>query len=234
MILFINPPFGNYINLPKTISIRGSFTLEPRPGIISQIFKTLRYSYKYQGWINKIGLRNKGIDYAISTYQKDQIISIAILKSSDINLINSKIPSDMNIEVNISCPNIEKNKITGLKNLLNKKRKWCILKLSPITKDYEIDEYYKIGFRQFHCCNTIPIDKGGLSGPKLIPYVSNQIKYIKKKYPETIVIAGGGIRSWNDILNYLDLNANHVGISTIIFNPIKFSLLYYKYLKNYK
>ena len=40
-MLFINPPFGNYISLPNTISIKGSYTLHHRPGLISQIFKSL-------------------------------------------------------------------------------------------------------------------------------------------------------------------------------------------------
>ena len=44
-MIFISPPFGNYINLSNTIPIRGSFTLEERPGKWSQIFKTLRYSF---------------------------------------------------------------------------------------------------------------------------------------------------------------------------------------------
>ena len=79
-MLFISPPFGNYINLPNTISIKGSFTLEPRTGLFTQIIKTLRYSFKHQGWINKIGLRNKGIDWALLKYKnrKDIIISIAL------------------------------------------------------------------------------------------------------------------------------------------------------------
>ena len=89
-MLFISPPFGNYISLPNMISINGSFTLEPRPGLISQIFKTLRYTNK--GWINKIGLRNKGIDYAIENHDNKHITSIAIMKESDVptltNLIN--------------------------------------------------------------------------------------------------------------------------------------------------
>ena len=69
MNLFISPPFGNYINLPYTRSIKGSFTLEPRPGLFSQIIKTLRYSFEHKGWINKIGLRNKGIDWAVDKYK---------------------------------------------------------------------------------------------------------------------------------------------------------------------
>ena len=40
-MLFISPPFGNYLSLPKTISITGSFTLQERPGKWKRIFKTL-------------------------------------------------------------------------------------------------------------------------------------------------------------------------------------------------
>ena len=92
MNLFISPPFGNYINLPYTTSIKGSFTLEKRNGLFSQIFKTLRYSFKMNGWINKIGLRNKGIDWAINKYNsksifnsyRNSVISIAIMKEESI------------------------------------------------------------------------------------------------------------------------------------------------------
>ena len=68
-MLFISPPFGNYLNLPNTKPIKGSFTLEPRPGLINQIAKTLYFSKKDNGWVNKIGLRNKGIDFAIDKYK---------------------------------------------------------------------------------------------------------------------------------------------------------------------
>ena len=71
-MLFISPPFGNYIEISNCISIKGSFTLESRDGLYSQILKTLRYSFEYNGWINKIGLRNKGIDYAIDDYKKNK------------------------------------------------------------------------------------------------------------------------------------------------------------------
>lgn len=42
-MLFISPPFGNYIHLPNTMSIKGSYTLYERKGLFSQIFKTLRF-----------------------------------------------------------------------------------------------------------------------------------------------------------------------------------------------
>ena len=41
-MLFISPPFGNYININNTTSIKGSFTLHPRDGLFIQILKTLR------------------------------------------------------------------------------------------------------------------------------------------------------------------------------------------------
>ena len=67
-MLLISPPFGNYLSLAKVISITGSFTLESQDGLLFQTINTLRYSFDYEGWINKIGLRNKGIDYAIKNH----------------------------------------------------------------------------------------------------------------------------------------------------------------------
>lgn len=242
MIFFISPPFGNYINLPYTTSIKGSFTLNERPGLLSQIFKTLRYSYKQNGWINKIGLRNKGIDWAISKYNsksifntyKYSVISIAIMKESEIDKFLEKIPKNMNLELNISCPNTDEKLIqNNLHKFLNKNRKWCSIKLSPNTNIELIDEFYKQGFRKFHCCNTIPISRGGLSGISLIPYVNKLTKQIKTKYPDCEVISGGGIRNFETLQNYLDSGADHFSLSTLLFNPFLFGIFYFKWiLKN--
>ena len=239
-MLFINPPFGNYLNLPKTMQIKGSFTLHYRPGLISQIFKTLRYSNYYSGWINKIGLRNKGIDYAINQYypntqntvNSNKLVSIAILEPGDIEKMKEKIPDDMNIEINISCPNTEKMPISkGIECFLNPKREWCIIKLSPIVKKPEIDRYYRLGFRQFHSCNTYPMKEGGLSGPILKPFSLEIVRYIKRYYKDTVVIGGGGIRTLDDIKEYENAGADHVSISTVCFSPIVFSKLFYDYLR---
>ena len=72
-MIFISPPFGNYILTDKTISIKGSYTLYPRHGLLGRIIKTLRYSPTNNGWINQIGLRNPGIDYAIQDFHKKQM-----------------------------------------------------------------------------------------------------------------------------------------------------------------
>ena len=49
IMIFIGPPFGNYVKLDNTVSIKGSFTLEPRSGLFMQILKTLRYSFVHGG-----------------------------------------------------------------------------------------------------------------------------------------------------------------------------------------
>ena len=230
-MIFISPPFGNYINIDNTISIKGSYTLYPRDGLLFQIIKTLRYSSTYSGWINKIGLRNPGIDYAIKNYDNKSIVSIAILNKEEIPILLRKIPDNMNIEINISCPNTDKNMINdNIECFINSKRKWCILKLSPYCDLNLIDTYYNQGFRQFHCCNTLPVKEGGLSGKSLIPYSVNLIQNIKNKYSDTIIIGGGGIRDVNDIITYNKAGAVHYSISTLFFNPFLSYLFYKSYI----
>ena len=87
-----------------------------------------------------------------------------------------------------------------------------------------------MGFRQFHCCNTFPIILGGLSGPVLIPFVEEKIKYIKNKYKDCEVIAGGGIQSIDTLNYYKKIGADHFSISSLCFNPIRFGWFYYNYL----
>ena len=225
-MLFISPPFGNYLDLPKTISIRGSFTLNERKGKWTQILKTLRY-IPGMGWVNRIGLRNPGIDYAIKTYEKGEIISIAIMNKNEIKPILDKIPEDMDIELNVSCPNTDKHMISdGLKPFLNEKRNWCIVKLSPLEKCITIQKLYNEGFRQFHASNTLPTERGGLSGKMIKPYTISIIKYIKNNWNDTVVIAGGGIRTMKDVEEYREVGADHFSVSSLCFNPIAFLKFY--------
>jgi dihydroorotate dehydrogenase len=234
-MLFIGPPFGNYIDLPHSVSIMGSFTLEKRNGLLLQILKTLRYSPTYGGWTNKIGLRNKGIDWAIKNHNPHKIYSVAILHENEIPLLVEKIPKNMNIELNVSCPNAEKSMVKiGLQKFIDPNRKYCIVKVSPTTDTKTIDTFYNQGFRQFHCCNTLPIKTGGLSGTTLIPYTTKLVEYIHNKYPDCEIIAGGGVQNYETFKYYSNLGAKHIAVSTIIFNPFKFCALYYNYIQNNK
>ncbi len=229
-MFFISPPFGNYLELPGTISIKGSFTLHERNGLILQILKTLRYSFENNGWVNKIGLRNKGIDWALKNVDNSHIISIAILEQNEIEKLYKKIPENRNIEINISCPNVGHEMVSeGISKFLNPQRKWCILKVSPITTNEEIKHYYNQGFRQFHCCNTLPVENGGLSGKSIMPYTNEKIEYIKNNLPNSVIIAGGGVQNMNDVYSYQIKGAQHFSASSVFFNPFLGFQLYMDY-----
>ena len=93
----------------------------------------------------------------------------------------NKIPKNVNLEINVSCPNAEKSMIDkDVHKFLDKDRKWCVIKVSPLVTKDKLDSYYKSGFRQFHLSNTLPTDKGGLSGKSLIQYNKKNIEYLRK------------------------------------------------------
>ena len=232
-MLFISPPFGNYIYLPYTKRIKGSYTLIPRSGLFFQIIKTLRYSPTYGGWINKIGLRNQGLKYGIENYNpKTDILSIAILERKEIEPILKILPDETNIELNVSCPNLKKHMINkDLHKFINPKREWCIIKLPPTVSIKDVRSFYNEGFRQFHCANTLPVKNGGVSGQILIPYVSNVIRNITKEFPDTTIIAGGGIQTMETLKWYKKLGADHYSISTLFFNPFKTIYFFNQYYK---
>jgi dihydroorotate dehydrogenase len=243
MKLYISPPFGNYLYwLPNTYAIYGSYTLYPRPGLFGQIIRTLRYSQEYKGWINKIGLRNKGIKYAIDSIQcawfkslhSDNLVSVAIKDVKEIPKFLEEIPEDMSLEINVSCPNTEKNMVDeSIDKFLNVKRNICSIKCSPLTSFDNVDKYYQMGFRTFHFSNTLPhiingVHLGGLSGITLIPFSENLIRYTRDKYKDVHIIAGGGVRDMETVKQYKKMGADSISISTLCFNP--FSLVFF-YLK---
>ena len=208
----------------------------PRPGLLSQILKTLRFTLVDNNftWVNKIGLRNPGILYGLENYNHNKdVLSIAIMNKDEIDVFNRIIPNETNIEINVSCPNINKQMIhDGIHVFLNPKRKWCIVKLSPICDTDLIDNYYSQGFRQFHCSNTLPVENGGASGKVLIPYTSKHIQYIQSKYKDACIIAGGGIYDYNTLMQYKHLGASHFSLSTIFFHPIYATSFLIQYYKN--
>ena len=69
--------------------------------------------------------------------------------------------------------------------------------------------------------STLPHYDGGLSGRQIIPYASKFIRYIKKKYSDVEVIAGGGIDCYDMVCYYDAIGADHFSLGTVCFNPIK-------------
>ena len=232
-MLFISPPFGNWVSLEKATSIRGSFTLEPRPGLVFQILKTLRYSWVHGGWLNRIGLRNKGLHWALQRYGTHEILSIAIMAPNEVPLIQKLLPRNQSIELNISCPNVDHVVSKGLSEFVNPDREWCIVKLSPLAKPGDVDALHTAGFRQFHCCNTLRTPDGALSGPSLIPYTSALVRYIHARYGnDSTIIAGGGVRDMSSTRNYMLAGADHISVSTLMFSPWAFMMFYARWIRS--
>ena len=134
-----------------------------------------------------------------------------------------KVPDDIDLEINISCPNIQHftNYTKGIENFLSTKRK-VIAKLAPNTEIATVGALLDLGFTSFHCCNTLPTEHGGMSGKKLRPYVVNLCTVIQALSPNAEIIAGGGIYEKHDIIHYKNFGATSYSLGTVCFHPIKF------------
>lgn len=222
MTVYISAPFGNYIRTKNTRSVVGTFTLERRPGLVSQLIKTLRY--RDGAWYNALGLRNPGIVNGFKYYlpSRNEVISLAAINPGDWEKLAEIVPEHIDVELNLSCPNIEhfQNYSEGAEVFLNNQRK-VIAKLSPLVRYTDIEDLYNRGFRSFHACNTLPTENGGMSGKGLRIYVEQTIDFIQRIDPNCEIIAGGGIQTLEDIDNYHQCGATSFALGTVCFNPFK-------------
>jgi len=222
--IIISPPFGNWIDSKYAYSIAGTFTSLPRPGKWLQALKTVR---KFSnGWVNKIGLRNEGFWNYCVNLTKSKYNKIVSIYSTDYSEIKSMIRYchlfDL-YELNLSCPNIESNKIDyeELFSKLNFFRSYIIIKLPPINYENIFRAAYINNFKKFHCCNTYPSKKhGGISGKFLKPYSLKVIKYLKSIDSSLTIIGGGGISSIKDIYDYKNVGTDYFSLSSAFFNPL--------------
>ena len=128
-----------------------------------------------------------------------------------------------NVEINISCPNVEHNPdvLFGLDLWPRTNRKWCIIKVPPTVEHKTIDILVEKGYNQIHASNTLPTEKGGLSGKILAPYTLGIVEYIKSTHPHVEVIAGGGVTDEFSRDRYLDAGADHISLGSVCFTPWK-------------
>ncbi len=229
--IFISAPFGNYIKHPNAISTVGTYTLHPRGNRLWSVVKSLRWSRRHKGWINKLGLPNPGIKVGLEKILEGQILSIAETERGEFETLASLIPANQSVELNLSCPNLKK--ILPWDDaeifLRERKREWCIAKLSPLTSpeqlEFLVDE---LGFKQLHFSNTLPLSGGGggLSGPELRPYTMELIDIVRERWGAAVeVIAGGGVDSIGAVQDYLARGADHVSIGSVCFNWFKMKRL---------
>ena len=110
MKVFLAAPFGNYLSFPNAISVTGTWTLQHRAGTLKRLWRvasTLRYDFKLQGWVNNLGLPNEGIKIGLEkTSSPNQVLSIAGIERNDWIELESLIPEEQSLELNLSCPNV--------------------------------------------------------------------------------------------------------------------------------
>ena len=223
---FIAAPFGNWIKPVGCIPVTGTYTLYPRGNVLWSVLKSLRWNKDLQGWTNNLGLPNPGIKVGLNRHIRGEVMSIAEIERDDFRKLYNVIPEGMNVELNLSCPSLGKSLPWDSAESFartKEKRKWCICKVSPTVTPEDLEFLItKLGFTQIHASNTLPLPgSGGLSGRTLIPYTLDIIRLIREEWPEVTVIAGGGIKNWQDIYQYLSKGANHVSLGSVCFNPFK-------------
>ena len=221
---FISAPFGNYIKPKGTIPVTGTFTLNARGNRFWAVLKTLRYNSAQSGWVNRLGLPNPGIREGLKKISVNEVLSIAEIERGDFQRLNVLIPENQSIELNLSCPNLNKKlSWESAKCFDSEKREWCIAKLSPLTTPEELKFVVEfLGFTQLHFSNTLPTVQGGLSGPMLRGYTTELIELARSEYGDSVeIIAGGGVSDFGSVTNYLSNGADHVSIGSVCFNPFK-------------
>ncbi|MEM9082993.1 MAG: hypothetical protein AAGB34_05290 [Planctomycetota bacterium] len=227
--LIISAPFGNYIQPTGTTPTLGTFTMARRRGRLWRTIRTVRYDPFSKAWINKIGLRNPGIASVESKPDNadlhDKVISIHGFNENEwAELVHRAAAlAPLAIELNISCPNVgelswppdlfERAVSTGVR---------AIVKIPPVRFRPMVEAALNAGVRTLHCCNTLPVPAGGMSGKPLKPVALECINHIRSHHDtdNLIIVGGGGITTPADIDDYANAGANHFAIATKCFNPI--------------
>ncbi len=223
---FIAAPFGNYIKPIGCIPVTGTFTLHPNGGNkFWSAIKSLRYNTKHKGWTNNMGLPNPGVKVGLERHIRGEVLSIAEIERNDFKKLYREIPEGINVELNLSCPNVRNLPwdSTEIFARNSEKRKWCICKVSPTVTPEDLEFLItKLGFTQIHASNTLPLQgSGGLSGRTLIPYTLDIIRLIREEWPEVTIIAGGGVANFSGVYEYLKEGADHVSLGSVCFNPFQ-------------
>ena len=210
-MLYISPPFGNYFSYKDAIRVKGTFTAHPREGLIYHTLRSLRPIRG--GWRNQIGFRNKGIGNI--TIQPDYVYSICGLNYAEWEILLYTIPQGTKVELNLSCPNVSDASINTnlLEEFLNK------FPALSVKIRYDISEafanlLYDTGVKTIHTSNTIPTDRGGLSGKPLKKLNMSCVESLAKMSFDSL-IAGGGIYSKQDVVDYRNAGATDFSISTV-------------------
>lgn len=233
--LTLEPSAGNYID---------PFEFEKRSLLshFCHISERKRVLKKIPGgWMNNMGWWNVGINYWIwKIYPKLKDVSIIPSIGGNsykeyLRLIRRLNALDITaIELNISCPNIEKNYELrrDLPFLFRQAKRisWhpLILKIGASEDDITIAQTAgALGINAISAINAVPgilvtkegIFKGGQSGGRIRETALATISKLKEalQITKTPIIGGGGIYSWKDCQDFFEAGADAVSFGSVHF-----------------
>lgn len=233
--LIISAPFGNYVQPAGCTATLGTFTAERRPGRLWRIIKTVRYYPRIGAWVNKIGLRNPGMPWLVERVRagradvSDKLVSVHGFCDADWWMLLEQAASirPLAIELNMSCPNV--GHVNWPAELFPRAAGLgvgIVVKLPPVNFEEMTAQALAAGLRAFHCCNTIPVPAGGLSGKPLKPVSLQCIARVKEIAARAgvrdslTIIGGGGITTAQDVDDYANAGATHAAVGTKVMNPV--------------
>lgn len=234
--LIVSAPFGNYVQPRGVTATLGTFTLAARPGRLWRIVRTVRYYPRLRAWVNKIGLRNPGIAWLEGRAKggkidlSDKIVSVHGFDEGEWRGVVERAVAlrPLAVELNMSCPNI--GHVNWPKWLFGEAVAqraggvMVIVKLPPVNYRAMFDQAIGAGVRVFHCCNTLPVPAGGVSGKPLMPVALACIGDVlgrvdARTRAELTIIGGGGITTPEDVEAYARAGANRFAVGTKVFHP---------------
>ena len=229
--LVISAPFGNYIQPAGTTPTLGTFTAlrrGGRPAAFGRALLTMRYYRRLQAWVNRIGLRNPGIESVMRHPPRgraltETIVSVHGFNDEEWRLLLDRIDRlrPLAVELNISCPNVgelswppelfQAAVATGVP---------VIVKVPPIRYEPMAEAAVSAGVTWIHATNTLPVAKGGMSGAPLKPIALDCVSRLRADYGRAItIIGGGGIRSAADVRDFADAGADHFAVGSYAMRP---------------
>lgn len=208
----------------------GTFTLARRRGRVGAILRTVRPYPKLGAWVNRIGLRNPGIAWLEGRAARgrglaDKLVSVHGFDDGEwAELVDRGAALEpLGLELNMSCPNVaHQEPPAGLFQRAAACGVPVVVKLPPLRFRPMAEAALDAGLRAFHCCNTLPVKGGGMSGRPLMPLSLEAIEKLRALPggDALTLIGGGGIQDAADLDGYAAAGADHFALGTVLMSPL--------------
>lgn len=246
-----------------------SITQKPRMG-----HRPPRTAETASGMLNAIGLANVGIDAFMTdklpwleTQPTKVIVNVAgssIKEYVDVSARLADSPRVDMIELNISCPNVDKGGIEfGVDPIMTEKcvsevravfKRPIIAKLGPnvtditaIARAAEAGGADALAIMNSAFGTSVDIDtwrprltnnRGGLTGPAIKPMALLMVDVVYRSGVKLPIIGIGGIANWQDVVEFMLFGATAVQVGTQLFvepdAPVKMAAGLKEYMKRKK